>query len=580
MNKLILSEKGKDFYINDKKIVIISGTIHYFRIHPEHWRDRLVKLKNAGFNTVETYVPWNLHEPKEGEFNFQGLGDFPKFLDICKELGLYVIFRVTPYICAEWEFGGLPYWILKDKNIKLRCNDSLFMDKVDNYFKVLLPKVVPYLGINGGPIVAMQIENEYGSYGNDTEYLINIQNLMIKYGMETYWFTSDEPKDSTLTGGTVPNGPLKTLNFGTKTKANFEVLEKHQKNRPEFVMEFWIGWFDVWGKEHVTRDSSSMIEEFEMILNRGASVNFYVFCGGTNFALYNGANFYDNYYAETTSYDYNALLTENGDYTEKYFKVKEVIEKRFGKIPQIELTATKPIAYGKLNITEKACLYKNFDKYPETIKSATPLTMEEVDVDYGFMHYKTVMRGPFEKSELTIDALRDRALVYLNGEFIGTKERWNDNKIEIELTKEENILEILVENLGRINYGAKLAENKGIVGQVRLERQLQFNWEMKPLPMKELAKIYYDNEEFERSGFYKGILNIEEISDSFVKVEGFKKGMIYVNGFNLGRFWEIGPQKTLYVPGGVLKVGENEIVLFVLEGKDGVVEFVDKADLG
>ena len=580
MNKLILSEKGKDFYINDEKIVILSGAIHYFRIVPEYWKDRLIKLKNAGFNTVETYVPWNLHEPKEGEFNFEGLGDFPKFLNICRELGLYVIFRVTPYICAEWDFGGLPYWLLKDKNMKLRCNDPLFLEKVDNYFKVLLPKVVPYLGVNGGPIIAMQIENEYGSYGNDTEYLINIQKLMIKYGIDTYWFTSDGPTDYMLGGGTIPNGPLKTINYGSRTKESFELLEKHQKNRPEMVMEFWIGWFDLWGKEHIIRDSDSVIEEFEMMLDRGASVNFYMFCGGTNFALYNGANFYEDYYCQATSYDYDALLTENGDYTEKYFRVKEIIEKRFGTVPQIEVPPTKSIAYGKVELNEKACLYKNFDIFPKSVKAPAPLTMEELDVDYGFMHYKTILKGPFEKSELSIDALRDRALIYLNGEFLGIKERWKESKIEIELTKEENILEILVENLGRINYGFKVGESKGIVGQVRLERQIQFSWEMKPLPMKDLVEISYDNEDFERSGFYRGILEIEEVSDSFIRVEGFKKGIIYINGFNIGRFWEVGPQKTLYVPAPLLKRGENKIVLFVLEGKQGTVEFVEKAEFG
>lgn len=581
MEKILLSEKGKDFYINGEKIIILSGAIHYFRVVPEYWRDRLIKLKNAGFNTVETYVPWNLHEPREGEFNFEGLANFEKFLEICKELDLYVIFRATPYICAEWDFGGLPYWLLKDKNIKLRCNDPLFLGKVRSYFEELLPRVIPFLGKNGGPIIAMQVENEYGSYGNDTDYLRAIKAMMIELGMDTYWFTSDGPTDYMLGGGTIPDGTLKTINYGSRTDESFELLKKHQQDRPEMVMEYWIGWFDHWGNDHIVRDCDSVIEEFEVMLNRGASVNYYMFHGGTNFAMYNGANFYDGVYHPTaTSYDYDALLTEDGKSTEKLERVKKVIEDRFGKVEEMATEEIATYAYGRVELTEKTSLYTNFDKFPAEVSSPTPLTMEELDVDYGFVHYETILRGPFEKSELTIEGLKDRALIYFNGEFVGIKERNKDSKIELELVEAENKLEILVENLGRINYGFEVGEYKGITGHVRLERQIQFAWKMKPLPMTKLPKLIYDNKNFDRSGYYKGSFEVDKIGDTFVRVEGFKKGMIYVNGFNLGRFWERGPQKTLYLPGPILKEGVNEIVIFAVEGTEGYVELVDKADLG
>lgn len=337
---LNFSVKGDQFVMNGEPIQLISGAIHYFRVVPEYWEDRLIKLKECGFNTVETYIPWNLHEPAEGVYSFDGIADIERFIKLAEKIGLYVIIRPSPYICAEWEFGGLPSWLLKDKQIRLRCFDQLFLNKVDAYYDVLMPILVPYLCTNGGSIIAMQIENEYGSYGNDQQYLQYLKEAMEKRGVDVLLFTSDGPTDSMLQSGMI-KGVLATVNFGSQVNKYFDKLEEYQPNQPVMCMEFWNGWFDHWGENHHTRDAEDVARTFEEMLQRKASVNFYVFHGGTNFGFYNGANHGEKYEPTITSYDYDVLLTEHGVPTDKYFAVRKVIEK-YMPLPPLQLPELIP----------------------------------------------------------------------------------------------------------------------------------------------------------------------------------------------------------------------------------------------
>lgn len=581
MIKKGLSHQGKKFLLDSEEIHLISGAIHYFRVVPEYWKDRLARLKACGFNCVEIYVPWNLHEPEEGVYNFQGIADLGRFLHLAKEMGIYVIIRPSPYICAEWEFGGLPYWLLRYEGMRLRCSHELFLDKVARYYDRLVPVFRPYLYENGGTIIACQIENEYGSYGNDREYLRRSRVLLEERGVHTYFFTSDGPTDLMLQGGTLEDS-LMTVNFGSGTETAFKKLEEYQREKPEMCMEFWIGWFDHWGNKRTTRDCQSMMEEFKLMLARGASVNFYMFIGGTNFGFYNGANYDKRYLPTQTSYDYDALLREDGRITEKYLAVREVMKERLGELPEIPEDLPRK-SYGRVEMQEYASLFKNLETLGRKHTSPTPVPMEKLGQDYGFILYKTFITGPKEKGDLVIDELHDRALIFFNGKYIKTVERFGDMEIKLSIPEKGGELLILVENMGRINYGPKLGEYKGITNHVRLERQLLFNWETWTLPLKDISGLAFSEEITEAPGFYRGFFEAEEAADTFIEFGHWKKGVIYVNGYNLGRYWENGPQRTLYLPGPILKKGKNEVVMFELHDvreckRD--IELKDEMNLG
>ncbi|KOP67351.1 beta-galactosidase [Bacillus sp. FJAT-18019] len=575
---------GSTFYYNDQPVTIISGAIHYFRVVPEYWRDRLIKLKACGLNTVETYVPWNLHEPQKGEFCFEGIADIVRFIEIAAELELYVIVRPSPYICAEWEFGGLPYWLLSDSDMRLRCYHQPFLDHVDAYYDVLLPKLKSLLCTEGGPIIALQIENEYGSYGNDKRYLNHLKESMISRGMDVLLFTSDGPEDAMLQGGMVPD-VLATVNFGSRTKEAFDKLLEYQPDAPVMCMEYWNGWFDHWGEEHHTRSAEDAAHVLDEILSLNGSVNFYMFHGGTNFGFYNGANAHslDAYEPTITSYDYDSPLNESGEPTEKYFAVREVISK-YVDLGPCELPSPIPKkAYGKLQMKEQASLKANLDRISAPIASAYPETMEKLGQAYGFIHYSTFISGPRPKDELVIQDVHDRAQVYLNGQLAATLDRINpDVKLEFEVPNEGLHVSILVENLGRINYGPFMKECKGITEGVRFGRQFLSEWTTHPLPLTELSDLIFEelSEQTEPS-FFRATLVVDEPCDTFLSLEGWTKGVVFINGFNLGRYWNIGPQKTLYVPGPLLKQGDNEIMIFELHGtSDAAVTFLDQPNNG
>ncbi|WP_297597634.1 beta-galactosidase family protein [uncultured Cetobacterium sp.] len=580
---------GDKLFINGEETLLMSGAMHYFRTLPNQWRDRLEKIASAGFNCVETYVPWNLHEPRENEFNFNGILDVENFLKIAEEVGLYVIFRPSPYICAEWEFGGLPSWLLKYDGIVLRTMHETYIEKVNRYYNELIFRIIPYLSTNGGPIIAMQIENEYGSYGNDHNYLNYLKDALTDRGVDVPLFTSDGPTHSMLSGGTLPD-IWKTINYGSKTEEAFEILGNYQSDMPKMVMEFWIGWFDHWGYEHITRESKSMLEEFQKMLEGKISVNFYMFHGGSNFGFMSGANYDGKHRATVTSYDYDSMLTESGDLTEKYDLVKKMLndysekvsikKHKNHKIFDVENSRKK--SYGEVKFTEKTLLFNNLEVLGSKFHSPYIKPMEYFDQDYGFIVYETKIKGQVDGMKLSLQDVRDRAMIYLNDEYIGVIDRNNSQEIKISTLEKESTLKILVENMGRINYGPLLKDYKGITEGVRLNNQFLFNWNIYTLPLDNLASLKFENlGEISENipTFYKGSFIVDELADTFIDFDGWDKGVIYINGFNLGRFWKVGPQKRLYLPKDLLTIGINEITVLELHNFGEKMVLMDKAKL-
>ena len=578
---------GKHFLLNGEPYTIISGAIHYFRTVPECWQDRLLKLKACGFNTVETYTCWNLHERKEGQFDFSGMLDIERFITMAEELDLNVIIRPGPYICAEWEFGGLPSWLLKYPNIALRCDDPLYLEKVTPYYKELFDRIRPHLCTNGGKVIMMQVENEYGSYGDDKTYLRKVAKLYRDNGIDCTLFTSDGTLLAMLSGGTLPE-LLAVGNFGGGVTEKLGKLHNFKSNQPLMCGEFWGGWFDHWYDGHhaqKTQEIADMIDEF---FAADSSFNLYMFHGGTNFGFTSGANHQDEGYAPTiTSYDYGAPLSEAGDLTPGYYAIQEALIKNTGKKPPaIDVKNSPKAAYGKVELTAFAPLLENLTNLANPVHHAYPQTMEQLDQDFGYIVYSTDLHGPFEESDLVFTHLHDRAHIFIDGKLVGLRERSKrEDNVTIGLAAGESVhLDILVENMGRVNYGPKLFDQKGIVGGIRLERRFHFGWDHYCLPMEDLSDlVWQENAATQTPAFYKGKLIIEGAPcDTFVELPGFTKGIVIVNGFNLGRYFNpAGPQKTLYVPAPILKAGENEIIVFETDGcSEPAVIFRNTPDLG
>lgn len=581
----ILTYKGNKFFLDGDEYTIISGAMHYFRIPREYWHDRLLKLKECGFNTVETYTCWNLHEPRENVFDFSGMLDLEAYIDIANELGLNVILRPGPYICAEWEMGGLPAWLLNYPNLTIRCNDELFISKVERYYNELLGRIVPKLSTNGGNIIMMQIENEYGSYGDDHEYMQRIADIYKKAGVDCLLFTSDGASNSMLQGGTLPEYPC-VANFGSRPNENFKVLNEFRPDQPLMCGEYWVGWFDHWYEKHHVRDPKEVAKLFKDMIDCGASLNFYMFHGGTNFGYMNGANYYDKYEPTITSYDYNALLSEAGDLTPAYFEVRKIIEERFGSLPKLTVKNSEKAAYGKLELEERCSIFDAAKLLAKPVQSAAPQFMEDIGQYYGFTLYSTTVDGPRDEAEIKFDSVHDRAVVFIDGKYMGYYERTREGEpVSFSLEKGENCrIDILCENMGRVNYGPKIMDRKGVKG-VRFNLQYHFGWDMYPLPLDNISLLEYKHEsgDVKTASFLKGTLKIEgEPHDTFMRLDGFTKGVVFVNGFNIGRYYNpAGPQKTLYVPAPMLKKGDNEIVVFETDHSDrSFVTFLDKPDLG
>ena len=578
-----LSMRDRHFYIGDEKITILAGAIHYFRVVPEYWEDRLRKLKSCGLNTVETYVAWNMHEPRPGEFNFSGLADLVGFVRLAQELDLYVMVRPGPYICSEWDLGGLPAWLLKDPAMQLRCCYKPYLEAVDRFFDQLIPKLAPLQTTRGGPIIMIQVENEYGSYGNDSQYLAYLRDGLIGRGIDVPLFTSDGGTDWMLQGGTLPD-VFKTVNFGSRPKENFQKLLEYQPNQPLICMEFWNGWFDHWGEEHHTRDPRDVANTVQEMLDIGASFNFYMFHGGTNFGFYNGANHGGKYEPTITSYDDDALISECGELTPKYHAVREALQKA-GYDTDYPIPEPIPkVAYGKVHLRGAVSLFEAAPQLANKYVSVYPQPMEMFEQNFGFILYRTKVSGPRIGQKLEILDLCDRAYIFLNQEYQGVMMRSEQNSLQLTIPPGGATLDILVENMGRINYGPLLHDRKGITHGVLLQNQFLYHWEVFTLPLDNLQVLKFEQEVDDQKvpGFYQGTFEVQGRSDTFVRLPGWVKGVCFVNGFNLGRYWERGPQQTLYLPAPLLRDGTNEIVIFELEQVPGsrTIELIDQPDLG
>ena len=577
------------FLLDGKPFTVLSGAVHYFRIVPEYWEDRLKKLRACGFNTVETYVAWNLHERREGEFDFSGMLDIVRFIEIARDLGLKVILRPGPYICSEFEGGGLPSWLHNYPEMRIRCNDPLYLQKVRPYYRELSARIRPLLCTKGGPIIMVQIENEYGSYGNDHDYMRAVADIYREEGLDCLLFTADGPCDFMIDGGTLPDYPA-AMNFGSRPKDAFASLSRLHPGQPPMCGEFWCGWFDHWGEEHHIRSVEDTVKDVRDMLDAGASFNFYMFHGGTNFGFTNGANHgerWDGYAPTITSYDYCAPLSEAGDMTPTFYAVREELARFTGTLPHLDVCDSTKVAYGKLELTESVSLFDALPTLGWKKSDPFPLTMEEMGQNFGYILYSTTVCGNLSSRDLSFTQLHDRAHTYLDGKLVGIRDRLGaDCEIRVGATPDTpHRLDILVENMGRINYGAKMFDKKGILGGVRLGQAFHFGWETTALPMDDLTALPFGEiKPFDgRPCFYRGTLRIEgQPADTFLAPIGFHKGFVTINGFNLGRYWnDKGPQKTLYVPAPLLRAGENEIVIFETDGVDTpTVEFLAKPILG
>lgn len=560
-----------NFYLNGEPFKIISGAFHYFRTVPEYWQDRIEKLVNMGCNTVETYIPWNFHEPEKGNFRFDGMHDIERFIHLAEKMGLYIIIRPSPYICSEWEFGGLPAWLLRDRNMRLRCSYEPYLNAVKEYYSVLIPKLVPHQCDRGGGVILVQLENEYGYYGNDTAYLEFLRDTLRELGVTVPFVTSDGPWSEPKFKSGMLNGALPTGNFGSGAEWQFGQMRKYiGENKPLMCMEFWNGWFDAWGEEHHTTSHEKAASELDELLKRG-SVNFYMFEGGTNFGFMSGRNG-GSKTGDVTSYDYDAPLTEDGQITEKYRLFKEVIAK-YTDIHEIPLTTEiRRRAYGRISCTGKTDLFSVLDKISVPVKSSYPLTMEDIGQDYGYILYRTKIRDIETVSEIRLEGAADRVQCYHNGEFVYTafaENMWE--KFEPQQKRTSGIIDLLCENTGRENFGTGLEnQRKGISGGLKINDHRHFGFEIYPLPLDErqIAALDFGIGYIENTpAFYRFELDIDEPCDTFLDTDGFGKGCAFVNGFNIGRFWEIGPQKRLYIPAPLLQIGKNTIVIFETEGK-------------
>lgn len=597
----MLEIKNKKFYMDSKPFDIYSGAMHYFRTVPEYWEDRLTKLKAAGFNTVETYVCWNLHEKKPGEFDFSGILDIEKYLEIAQKVGLYAIVRPGPYICAEWDFGGLPAWLLKDKNMQIRCMYPDYLKCVERFYKELLPRLVPHLQSNGGNIIAMQVENEYGSYGNDKEYLRYVEKLTRDCGIDCLLFTSDGNTNNMISGGSLPD-IYKVLNFGSRSRTAFNVLKGFENDGPNMCGEFWCGWFDHWRDKHHTRNSLEIVNEIKGFIDNGASFNMYMFHGGTNFGFTAGANQNQGhgYEPTVTSYDYCAMLTEWGDYTPAYHAVRKLLCEKQGIEPPELPESPKLQSIGRVELTEAASLFENLDNIGEKHHVPVPEGMEYFGQNFGLIYYETTLKGKYNASPMYVKNVHDFAEVYFDGEkktsidrtlytvegkttlkdVIFKKKKGESSPFLMPALSGERKIGVLVDTMGRVNYGENMLDRKGI-SDIYLGIQRLMEYDVWTLPLDNLDKLKYSSSvKKDEPVFLKGSFKTDSKADCFVHLDGFNRGCVYINGFNLGRFWKVGPQKSLYIPGTLLK-DENEIIVFNIGGySKPTVSITDKHNLG
>jgi len=552
--------KGPQFVVDGRALQIISGEMHYARIPREYWRDRMRKARAMGLNTISTYTFWNAHEPRPGVFDFSGQLDVASFVRTAQEEGLYVLLRPGPYVCAEWDLGGLPAWLLADPGMVLRSTDPKFIGAAEKYLKRLGQELAPLQANRGGPIIGVQVENEYGSFGNDAEYMEKIRAAIAAAGLgEVPLFTADGPEQVPF--GSLPNLPA-AINFGAGgAEGGFATIARLRPDGLRMNQEYWAGWFDSWGKAHHVTNVEAEARELDWMLAQGYSVNLYMFHGGTTFGFMNGANFNHVYSPQTTSYDYNAALDESGEPTQKFSAFREVIAKHRegGQFPALPADIQR-IEVPEFALSESSLLWTDLGAGVDT---RSPLPMETLGQSYGYINYRTRVDGP-KSGKLVVHELHDYAQIYLDGRLLGTLDRrMNEDSIDLELTAGAHSLDILVENSGRINFGPKIREDrKGITESVSLGDSTLMGWKVFCLPMSDLHEVAFSKKVADGPAFYRGYFQLEQTGDSFLDMRKYGKGAVWVNGHALGRFWHVGPQQTLYLPGAWLKKGRNEVIVF------------------
>jgi beta-galactosidase len=556
----------ESFLLDGKPFQMISGEIHYPRVPREAWRHRMKMAKAMGLNTIGTYVFWNVHEPQKGVYDFSGNNDIAAFVKIAQEEGLWVILRPSPYICAEWEFGGYPYWLQNIKGLQVRSTEPQYLAAYKNYIHQVSKQLAPYLVTHGGNILLVQIENEYGSYGASKEYLGINQKLFVEAGFDCLLYTCDPARD--VAKGYLP-GFLPAVNGLDKPDQIKQLVRQYNNGKgPFYVAEWYPAWFDWWGVQHHTVPAAYYAGKLDTLLAAGISINMYMFHGGTTRGFMNGANCYDTgfYEPQTSSYDYDAPLDEAGNPTNKFIQFRNSIQKHLPAGQSLpEIPAAKP------SITLPVITFQKttdiLSILPAPIKSRQPLTFEALNQPYGFVLYRTRQQGG-RKGMLRIKELRDYGIVLINGKRVGVLDRrLKQDSLMVDLPAGEVTIDILVENMGRINFGPNLLKNeKGITNRVTFDGQELYNWEMYALPFDHIGTIPFNKQTSSKEApvLKKAVFELSKTGDTYLDMRQWGKGAVWINGHHLGRYWSIGPQQTIYVPAEWLKQGKNEIVVLEL----------------
>ncbi|MCU1515445.1 MAG: beta-galactosidase [Pseudarthrobacter sp.] len=582
----------QDFMLDGQPHRILSGALHYFRVHPDQWADRIRTARQMGLNTIETYIPWNAPAPSAGAFDASGGLDLGRFLDLVAAEGMHAIVRPGPYICAEWDNGGLPAWLFDRGAAAIRADDPVYMAAVSQYFDQLAPILVPRQVDAGGPIILIQIENEYGAYGADRFYLEKLVKINREIGLTVPFTTVDQPQDDMLANGSLPE-LHKTGSFGSRAAERLETLRRHQPTGPLMCSEFWVGWFDHWGAHHHTTTVEQSARDLDVLLGLGASVNIYMFHGGTNFGLTNGANDKGVYQPIVTSYDYDAPLDEAGNPTPKYWAFREVISK-YTELDDDVPAPRRPGSELTVQLTQSLPLWDCLDGLGYWTSHGGLRTTDDVGHYSGFILYRTRIdvSGP---AVLEFGEVRDRAQVFLDGQELGILSRDHHEKSLALPSHASGTLEILVEDQGRVDYGPRLGEPKGLIGAVRINGDALRHWDLLPLQLQDITPVTEVLAEAPPShdhgvtgpAFAHGTFDLPEpadptgTSDLFLSTDGWTKGVVWINGFCLGRYWSRGPQATLYVPGPLLRKQGNEITILELQAASSrAVSFVAAHHLG
>lgn len=585
---------AEDFTLDGKPFRILSGALHYFRVHPDLWADRIRKAKQMGLNTIETYVPWNAHARTRDEFDLSGRLDLGRFLDLVAAEGMYAIVRPGPYICAEWDNGGLPAWLFDDAEVGVRRDEPRYLAAVTTYMQQLAPVVAPRQIDQGGPVVLIQIENEYGAYGSDKVYLQKLVDLNRAVGFTVPFTTVDQPTAQMLENGSLPE-LHRTGSFGSRASERLATLREHQPIGPLMCSEFWVGWFDHWGAHHHTTSVQQAAADLDELLSAGASVNIYMVHGGTNFGFTNGANDKGVFQPTVTSYDYDAPLDEAGNPTAKFWAFREVLARYNPDLVDETPVAASPSpvfsvplsgALALADVGEQLGEWSAFDELP---------TMDAIGRYDGFALYSTqiAVEGA---AVLSFDEVRDRALVTLDGVALGVLARDHHDRSIVLPDNARGTLELLVEDQGRVNYGPRIGEKKGLIGPACINGVPVTGWRVLGLGLADIRPVSAsldahssdDSRMLGGPAFARARFDVPGVAatpagvlpDLFLDTKHWGKGVVWINGFCLGRYWSRGPQRTLYIPGPLLRESGNELIVFETLAARAEARFLPALDLG